>query len=125
MGNGVESLGDDCDLSVSKEEKTPARRRQRPNEPAIRTAIVTFLREKRKEKKQIKLIACIIYFIRVLPVCHVFLFFISCSLSLGIYHYKKNVSRNNFNFLSNICCQFMIKAKCRPLAVVYASGEKL
>ena len=30
--------------------------------------------------------------------CHVFLFFISCSLSLGIYHYKKDVSRHNFNF---------------------------
>ena len=75
MGNGDESLGDDCDLSVSKEEKTPARRRKRTNEPAIRTATVTFLREKKKRNKQIKLIACIIYFIRVLPVCHVFLFF--------------------------------------------------
>ena len=53
MGNGDESLGDDCDLSVCKEEKTPARRRKRPNEPAIRTATVTFLREKGKEKNRL------------------------------------------------------------------------
>ena len=50
MGKGEGSLGDDCDLSVSQEEKTPARRRKRPNEPGIRTATVRFLREKRKEK---------------------------------------------------------------------------
>ena len=31
---------------------------------------------KKEKKKQIKLIACIIYFIRVLPACHVFLFHI-------------------------------------------------
>ena len=53
VDNGDESLGDDCDLSVSKEKKTPARRRKRPNEPAIRTATVTFLREKRKEKNRL------------------------------------------------------------------------
>ena len=53
MGNGNESLGDDCHLSVSKEEKTPAKRRKRPNEPAIRTATVTFLREKRKDKNRL------------------------------------------------------------------------
>ena len=35
MGNGDDSLGDDCDLSVSKKVKTPARGRKRPNEPAI------------------------------------------------------------------------------------------
>ena len=54
VDNGDESLGDDCDLSVSKDEKTPARRRKRPHEPGIRTATVRFLREKRKETNRLK-----------------------------------------------------------------------